>query len=69
MAPPTPQAATNTAVGKSLTNDPLNRALSHRIDFLAIRAPDEPEELAHLADYQPIRAMTSVIEFPAQLLS
>ena len=27
-------------------------------------APDEPEELAHRADYQPIRGMTSAVEFP-----
>jgi hypothetical protein len=26
--------------------------------------PDEPEELAHRADYQPIRGMTSAVEFP-----
>jgi hypothetical protein len=27
-------------------------------------APDEPEELACRADYQPIRGMTSAVEFP-----
>jgi hypothetical protein len=26
------------------------------------QAPDEPEELAHRADYQPIRGMTSALE-------
>jgi hypothetical protein len=27
-------------------------------------APDEPKELAHRADYQPIRGLTSAVEFP-----
>jgi hypothetical protein len=27
-------------------------------------ALDEPEELAHRGDYQPIRGMTSAVEFP-----
>jgi hypothetical protein len=29
-----------------------------------LSAPDEPEELAHRADYRPIRGMTSAVEFP-----
>jgi hypothetical protein len=28
------------------------------------RTPDELGELAHRADYQPIRSMTSAVEFP-----
>jgi hypothetical protein len=31
-------------------------------------APDEPEELAHRADYQPIRGTTSAVEFPVDAM-